>query len=171
MNKAYSQSIKAGSQSLSGSTDPIGTSGTSSNPNEAALKQQLFDQMKKSGVLNSLKSQLRHRLYEQLKLQNERPEASLNLKEINNRLSYKIAVSLIADLMKKCDMPYALSVFLPECGHSAEVFSKEDLVETMGLQHDEHIKSMGDTTPLLLDIVDGVRANGSVRPNLTSSYC
>ena len=30
---------------------------------------------------------------------------------------------------------------------------------------------MGDTTPLLLDIVDGVRANGSVRPNLTSSYC
>lgn len=68
-------------------------------------------------------------------------------------------------------MPYALSVFLPECGHSAEVFSKEDLVETMGLQHDEHIKTMGDTTPLLLDIVEGVKANGSVRPNLTSSYC
>ena len=43
------------------------------NPNEHALKQQLFDQMKKSGVLNSLKSQLRHRLYEQLKLQNDKP--------------------------------------------------------------------------------------------------
>ena len=58
--------------------------------------------MKKSGVLNSLKSQLRTRLYEQLKLNNERPDSNLNLKDINNRLSFKIAVSLIADLMKKC---------------------------------------------------------------------
>ena len=31
-------------------------------------------------------------------------------------MSFKIAVSLMADLMKKCDMPYALSVFLPESG-------------------------------------------------------
>lgn len=112
--------------------------------------------MKKSGVLNSLKSQLRHRLYEQLKLQNEKPsgQPALNLKDINNRLSYKIAVSLIADLMKKCDMPYALSVFLPECGHSSELFSKAELVDAMALQHDEHIKLMGDSTPLILDIVE-----------------
>jgi len=26
--------------------------------------------------------------------------------------------------MKKCDMPYALSVFLPECGLNKEVLSK-----------------------------------------------
>jgi hypothetical protein len=31
---------------------------------------------------------------------------------------------LITDLMKKCDMPYALSVFLPECGLNKEVLSK-----------------------------------------------
>ena len=70
--------------------------------------------MKKSGVLDSLKSQLRGRLYDQLKLKNEK--ADTNLKDVTNRLSFKIAVSLIADLMKKSDMPYALSVFLPECG-------------------------------------------------------
>jgi hypothetical protein len=59
------------------------------------------------------------------------------LKDINNRLSYKIAVSLIADLMKKCDMPYALSVFLPESGYSTEVFTKSEMVDTLALQHDE----------------------------------
>ena len=59
---------------------------------------------------------MRGKLYEQLKLKSQKSD--FNIKDINNRLSYKIAVSLIADLMKKCDMPYALSVFLPECGIS-----------------------------------------------------
>lgn len=72
--------------------------------------------MKQSGVLDSLKSQLRGRLYDQLKLKNEKAEVNLN--NVNNKLSFKIAVSLVADLMKKCDMPYAMSVFLPECGLS-----------------------------------------------------
>lgn len=80
-------------------------------------------------------------------------------------------MSLIADLMKKCDMPYALSVFLPECGHSSELFTKPELVEAMALQHDEHIKLMGDSTPLILDIVEQIRATGGVRPNVVSSYC
>jgi hypothetical protein len=30
---------------------------------------------------------------------------------------------------------------------------------------------MGDTTPLLLDIVDQIKQNGSVRPNMISSFC
>ena len=30
---------------------------------------------------------------------------------------------------------------------------------------------MGDTTPLLLDLVDQIKANGNVRGNVTSSYC
>ena len=55
-------------------------------------------------------------LYDQLKLKNEKVDS--NLSNVNNRLTFKIAVSLIADLMKKCDMPYAMSVFLPECGIS-----------------------------------------------------
>lgn len=46
----------AGSQSLSGS---LGASN-----GESEVKHQLFDQMKKSGVLDSLKSQLRKNLFE-----------------------------------------------------------------------------------------------------------
>ena len=87
--------------------------------------------MKKSGVLDGLKSQLRGRLYDQLKLKNEKAE--VNLDNVSNRLSFKIAVSLVADLMKKCDMPYAMSVFLPECGISQEILSKSEIVDVLAL--------------------------------------
>jgi hypothetical protein len=46
---------------------------------ENDLKKQLFVSMKNSGVLNSLKSQLRSKLYDQLRLKNERVD--INLKE------------------------------------------------------------------------------------------
>lgn len=160
-SKQFNQINVAGSQSLSGSMAASGQ--------EATVKAQLFDSMKKSGVLDSLKSQLRGRLYEQLKLQNEK--ADVNFKNVNNRLTFKIAVSLISDLMTKCDMPYARSVFLPECGISQEILSKSELVDVLSLQHDEHIRSMGDTTPLLLDLVDQIKSNGSVRPNVASAQC
>jgi hypothetical protein len=73
--------------------------------------------------------------------------------------------------MKKCDMPYAMSVFLPECGLSQEVLSKMELADVLGLQHDEYVKSRGDTTPLLLDLVEQIKAKGSVNPNVASSAC
>ena len=98
-------------------------------------------------------------------------KADVNLKDITNRLTFKIAVSLIADLMKKCDMPYAMSVFLPECGVSQEILSKSEIVDVLGLQHDDMIKSMGDTTPLLLDLVEQIKSNGNVRPNMATAQC
>ena len=104
MSESYSSNF----ENVVGSNS-AGTQGT-----EGELKQQLFSQMKNAGVLNSLKSQLRAKLYDQLRLKNEKVD--LNLKETKNRLTFKLAVSLVADLMKKCDMPYALSVFLPESG-------------------------------------------------------
>lgn len=93
--------------------------------------------MKNAGVLNSLKSQLRSKLYDQLRLKNEKVD--MNLRNTENRLSFKIAVSLCADLMKKCDMPYALSVFLPESGITQEILSKAELIDVLGLTSDEHI--------------------------------
>ena len=125
--------------------------------------------MKNSGVLNSLKSQLRSKLYDQLRLKNERVD--VNLKETKNRLAFKIAVSLMADLMKKCDMPYALSVFLPESGITQEILAKTEMVEVMGLQTDDYISSHGDSTPLLLDIVERIKTQKSLAPNQASAYC
>ena len=80
---------------------------------------------------------MRAKLYDQLRLKNERVD--LNLKETKNRLSHKVAISLIADLMKKCDMPYALSVFLPESGITQEILSKQEIIDVLGLTTDEHI--------------------------------
>ena len=119
--------------------------------------------------MDSLKSQLRGKLYDQLKLKNEKSD--INLKSAANRLTFKIAASLIADLMKKCDMPYALSVFLPECGLSKEILTKAELVDVLGLQHEEYIKNVGDTTPLIIDIVEQVKSQGGLNPNVASVEC
>jgi hypothetical protein len=91
-----------------------GPGGLGSSEDGTELKKNLYDSMKNTGVLNSLKSQLRSKLYDQLRLKNEKTDVNLN--ETRNRLTFKIAVSLVADMMNKCDMPYAMSVFLPESG-------------------------------------------------------
>ena len=143
-SESYSSNFDRGSQSA-------GTAGT-----ENELKQQLFSQMKNAGVLNSLKSQLRAKLYDQLRLKNERVD--LNLKETQNRLTFKVAVSLVADLMKKSDMPYALSVFLPESGITQEILSKQEMIDVLGLTTDEHIQNQVDGTPLISDMIDRIKA-------------
>ena len=80
-------------------------------------------------------------------------------------MSFKIAVSLIADLMKKCDMPYALTVFLPESGITQEILSKTEIVDVLGLQKDDLLSSKGDSTPLLIDFVERIKAQKSLAPN------
>lgn len=76
----------------------------------------------------------------------------------------------MADFMKKCDMPYALSVFLPEAGIEKEIWSKSEILEIMKLDKDQQYLAAGkpDSTPLLLDIVELIKASGSVRPNMES---
>jgi hypothetical protein len=35
--------------------------------------------------------------------------------------------------MKKCDMPYALTVFLPESGITQEILAKSEIIDVLGL--------------------------------------
>ena len=51
---------------------------SNSNPDEAELKRSLYESMKNSGVLGSLKSQLRSKLYGQLKIKSEKKLPELN---------------------------------------------------------------------------------------------
>ncbi len=60
------------------------------------MKRRLYENMKKAGILDGLKSSMRGRLYEQLKLKGEK--AGVNFKDQSNRLNFKIAVSIVADL-------------------------------------------------------------------------
>ena len=73
--------------------------------------------------------------------------------------------------MQKSDMPYALSVFLPESGLQQEVLTKNEMLEVLGLKQDEHYMASCkyEMTPLLLDLVDVIKANRSLLPNKVSS--
>lgn len=145
-----------------------------SNPtDENELKRTLYESMKNSGVLGSLKSQLRSKLYDQLKVKSNvnKTGASELTGHSRNNLNFKVAVSLIADLMKKCDMPYAMSVFLPECGLSHEILNKAELTEILALKSDDVLASQPDSTPLLLDIVERIKHNKSINAGFTSSSC
>ncbi len=80
------------------------------------MKRRLFENLKKAGVLDGMKSTLRGRLYEQLRIKGNGGGGTADKQA--NKLTFKLAASLVADLMQKSDMPYALSVFLPESGLS-----------------------------------------------------
>ena len=71
--------------------------------------------------------------------------------------------------MKKCDMPYAMSVFLPECGLSQEILNKSELVEILALKSDDIISSQPESTPLLLDIVERIKHNRRLNAGFTST--
>jgi len=99
------------------------------NRDDEVLKKQLFDQMKSAGILDGLKSQMRTKLYDQLKAKSSGDihgsrSVTHQLKSLPNALSYKLVVSLIADFMTKCDMLYSHSVFMPECGFGNEILNK-----------------------------------------------
>ena len=83
-----------------------------------------------------------------------------------------MVVSAIADFMQKCDMPYALSVFLPESGISQEILTKSEIIEVLKLDKDESYLSAGkpEMTPFLLDLAEIIKTNGSVRGNAVSCF-
>ncbi len=68
-----------------------------SNFEESEVKKAMFDSLKRSGVLDGLKSQLRGKLYDQLKMKNEVHRPSQ--RETANKLTFKFAISLVSDLM------------------------------------------------------------------------
>jgi len=41
----------------------------------------------------------------------------------------------------------------------------------LGLRSDDIVQTRGDSTPLLLDIVERIKQQGSLAPNKVSSYC
>ena len=71
--------------------------------------------------------------------------------------------------MQKCDMPYALSVFMPEAGISDAPLAKAELIDILALQTDDVIAGQPDSTPLLLDLVERIKHNKGVSAGKMSS--
>lgn len=65
--------------SSGGSHDKENIFDEANSQSENELKKRLYDNMKKAGILDGLKTNMRVRLYEQLKLKNDK--ASLNFKD------------------------------------------------------------------------------------------
>ena len=68
-------------------------------------------------------------------------------------------------------MPYAMSVFLPECGFQHEILNKQELKEILALKSDEVIAGQPDSTPLLVDMVERIKHNRSINAGVQSSSC
>ena len=61
-------------------------------------------------------------------------------------------------MMGKCDMPYAQSVFLPESGVTQEILAKREMSDVLQIASDDFVVAKGDSTPLLFDIIDKIKA-------------
>jgi len=68
-------------------------------------------------------------------------------------------------------MPYAVSVFLPECGLQHEILNKAELIDVLALGSDDVVGSQPESTPLLLDLVERIKKNKSLNSGFLSSYC
>ena len=66
------------SQSM-GDKENYSEESNATNPAEQEMKRRLYENMKKAGILDGLKSSMRGRLYEQLKLKGEK--AGVNFKD------------------------------------------------------------------------------------------
>jgi len=98
------------------------------------FKKQLFTQLHSSGVVNSLKSQLRTQMLAQLQ---SRYAAGVQVPmEQPPSLTRRVINSMIADYLGSCNYHYTLSVFQPESGlsgSSSAPFTAEEIMQVMHL--------------------------------------
>ena len=87
---------------------------------------------------------MRARLYDQLHVKHQRSAASSSQE---NQMHFKLAVSIIVDFLQRHDMPYSVSVFLPEAGFSHESHSKAEIEEAFGIRTEQN------ETPFLLELI------------------
>ena len=88
------QQLNSSAEYLSDDKENSSEDANQLNSGENEMKRKLFENLKRAGVLDGMKSTLRGRLYEQLRIKSDRPK---DPKE--NQLSFKLATSLVADLM------------------------------------------------------------------------
>jgi hypothetical protein len=91
----------------------------------AELRARLIQKLKETGVQDKLKSQLRAKLYAELKLRTTSPDRH------NSRLVHKVIDSLIVGYLRDRGLEFSLSVFLPEC--QPQILNKSDIIKALQL--------------------------------------
>ena len=135
------------------------------NFDDSVFKQNLYQSFKKTGVLDGLKAQMRSKLVEQLRAKQAKPDTlAQRLKERDNNLQLKLLCSLVVDFLKKNDLSYSMSTFVPECGFGSNLLSKPEMQEVLQIPRGKEKQH----TALLTDIMDSIRTNSG---NLVKPGC
>ncbi|PIO39522.1 hypothetical protein AB205_0211170, partial [Aquarana catesbeiana] len=96
------------------------------------VRRRLYQTFKSKGVLDSLKTQLRNQLIQDLNPPAHSKEQLHSSDTPSNSLVHQVCNSLVADHMRRCGYEYSLSVFYPECGLEKEkVLNMHDLMQLM----------------------------------------
>ncbi|XP_077338657.1 centriole and centriolar satellite protein OFD1 isoform X3 [Lithobates pipiens] len=96
------------------------------------VRRRLYQTFKSKGVLDSLKTQLRNQLIQDLNPPAYSKEQLHSSDTPSNSLVHQVCNSLVADHMRRCGYEYSLSVFYPECGLEKEkVLNMHDLMQLM----------------------------------------
>uniref|UniRef100_A0A8B9GNU9 OFD1 centriole and centriolar satellite protein n=1 Tax=Astyanax mexicanus TaxID=7994 RepID=A0A8B9GNU9_ASTMX len=94
------------------------------------LRKRLYQTFKNKGLLDTLKTQLRNQLIQELQSPGEPVPRGLSAK--GDSVSVLASNSLVIDHLHRCGYEYTLSVFYPECGLSKDkVFSTRDLLQLL----------------------------------------
>jgi len=114
------------------------------NTSDPDYRQNLFNTLQKSGIMDGIKSQLRVQLLN--KLQGKLTGPSIGsaseeqkIEEDNKKLKRRIICSLISDYLQKAGYMYTESVFVPETGFSSNMLSvpeMEQLLKITGREGD-----------------------------------
>ncbi|XP_056412230.1 centriole and centriolar satellite protein OFD1 [Hyla sarda] len=96
------------------------------------LRKRLYQTFKKKGVLDSLKTQLRNQLIQDLKLRALSGESIQPPLVSGDTLLHRACNSLVADHLRRCGYEFSLSVFYPECGlEKDQDFTIHDIMQVM----------------------------------------
>ena len=96
------------------------------------FKSNLFESLKRNGIADKLKSQLRAKLVAELSLKTKGLEAQQEVTLLNRLID-----SLIVGYLKSNNLQFSLSVFLPESGLSRanSILSTNDCLDILHLKN------------------------------------
>lgn len=100
-----------------------------------ALRNRLYHSLRDKGTVDSIKSQLRNKIVEELQ---QSYKGHLSVRDLKipdeGSLLHRAANSLVADHLRSCQYDYSFSVFLPESRTAKDkIFATEDLLQLLGI--------------------------------------
>ncbi|ORX44319.1 hypothetical protein BCR36DRAFT_406413 [Piromyces finnis] len=150
--------------------------------NSADMRVQLYENLKRSGITDKMKSQLRSCIVQELlkntKLSNGGTNGYANIFEndtsqknfMTSKVLIKTINSMIIDYLKASSYEFTLSVFLPECGMSKndEIYNEDDIKKVLNInknnirfndinkKENEENNNKKDENPLLVKVLNNL---------------